>query len=278
MIIVFTDLDGTLLDAETYSADAAQPALKRLKELSIPLIFCTSKTRAEVEVWRNALENRDPFIVENGGALFIPNRYFPHPVVSPTHRNAYTVIELGTPYQELVRALRLSSSQAGCRVRGFDNMSAAEVAECCGMSLEHAILAKRREYDEPFEILDGNPENLLRAIAAAGKQWTRGGRFYHITGNNDKADAVKLVAHHFRRQYGSIVTFGLGDGLNDAGFLSAVEVPILIPSLQIESLKEAVPNGRVAGQSGPAGWNSTVLALLEEYSMHLPKPGNLPAE
>ena len=277
MIVVFTDLDGTLLDAETYSADAAQAALKRLKELSIPLILCTSKTRAEAEIWRKELEIRDPFIVENGGALFIPNRYFPHPVASPTHRNAYTVIELGTSYQELVRTLRLCASQAGCRVRGFYNMSAGEVAECCGMSLEQAVLARQREYDEPFEILDGDPENLLRAIAAAGKQWTRGGRFYHITGNNDKAHAVRLVAHHFRRQYGAVVTFGIGDSLNDAGFLNAVQVPILIPSLHIDSLKQAVPNGRVAGQPGPAGWNSAVLGLLEEYSMHLPKLRNLPA-
>ncbi len=276
MIVVFTDLDGTLLDAETYSADAAKPALKRLKELSIPLIFCTSKTRAEVEVWRNALQNRDPFVVENGGALFIPNRYFPHPVASSTHRNSYTVIELGTRYQELVKALGLSASQAGCRVRGFSDMSTAEVADCCGMSPEQAALAKQREYDEPFEILDGNSENLLRAIAAAGKQWTRGGRFYHITGKNDKAHAVGLVAHHYRRQYRDVVTIGLGDGLNDVGFLNAVDVPVLIPSLQIDSLMEAVPNGRVAGQPGPAGWNSAVLRLLEEYSMHLPKPDNPP--
>ncbi len=274
MIVVFTDLDGTLLDAETYSADAAQPSLKRLKELGIPLIFSTSKTRAEVEVWRNTLENSDPFIVENGGALFIPNRYFSHPVVSPTYRNAYTVIEFGIPYQELVRILHLSAFQTGCRVRGFNDMSASEVADCCGMSLEEAALAKQREYDEAFEVLEGNPEGLLRAITAAGKWWTRGGRFYHITGSNDKAHAVSLIAHHFRRQYSDVVTVGLGDGINDAGFLNTVDVPILIPSPQVETLKQAVPNGRVAGQPGPAGWNLAVLRLLEEHSMHLPNPPN----
>ncbi|MFQ5696467.1 MAG: mannosyl-3-phosphoglycerate phosphatase, partial [Terriglobia bacterium] len=47
-LIVFTDLDATLLDHQTYSWAAAEPALRRLRLLGIPLVFCTSKTRAEV--------------------------------------------------------------------------------------------------------------------------------------------------------------------------------------------------------------------------------------
>jgi phosphoglycolate phosphatase-like HAD superfamily hydrolase len=35
--IVFSDLDGTLLDHETYLFDAAQPALNALKARDIPL-------------------------------------------------------------------------------------------------------------------------------------------------------------------------------------------------------------------------------------------------
>src|SRR2546423_300740 len=70
--VVFTDLDGTLLDAETYRYDAARQGLDRLREHAIPLIICTSKTRAEVEPLRNELGNTDPFIVENGGALYVP--------------------------------------------------------------------------------------------------------------------------------------------------------------------------------------------------------------
>ena len=50
-IIVFTDLDSTLLHPKTYSFDAAMPALKLIKEKDIPLILCSSKTRAEIEVY-----------------------------------------------------------------------------------------------------------------------------------------------------------------------------------------------------------------------------------
>ena len=76
-LVVFSDLDGTLLDHDTYSFDAARPALERLRVDGVPLILCTSKTRAEIAPLRRALGNTHPFISENGGAVFIPAGYFP---------------------------------------------------------------------------------------------------------------------------------------------------------------------------------------------------------
>lgn len=75
-IIIITDLDGTLLHPKTYSFEKAMPALRLIKEMGIPLVFCSSKTRTEVEVWRQRLENSHPFISENGGGIFIPDGYF----------------------------------------------------------------------------------------------------------------------------------------------------------------------------------------------------------
>jgi len=75
-LVVFSDLDGTLLDHDTYSFDDARPALERLGHAGVPLVLCTSKTRAEVEPLREALDNDSPFIVENGGAIMIPDGYF----------------------------------------------------------------------------------------------------------------------------------------------------------------------------------------------------------
>jgi mannosyl-3-phosphoglycerate phosphatase len=105
MLVFITDLDGTLLDAN-YSYEAAQSALKLLRDLGIPLVLCTSKTRAEVEFFRLWLNNQHPFIVENGGALYIPEAYFPMSIDAAVHRDGYAVIEFGAPYGELVRGLR----------------------------------------------------------------------------------------------------------------------------------------------------------------------------
>ena len=45
---IFTDLDGTLLDHDTYSWAPAAPAIERIKKLGIPLIAISSKTLAEL--------------------------------------------------------------------------------------------------------------------------------------------------------------------------------------------------------------------------------------
>jgi mannosyl-3-phosphoglycerate phosphatase len=263
-IVFFTDLDGTLLDHDSYLYAEALPALGEIARRQCPLVLCTSKTRAETEVWRRRLSNHHPFIVENGGAVFVPAGYFGEPV-SGAIRDAYEVLEAGTAYAELVDALRAAANRTGCRVRGFSVMSVDEIARACSLPLEDAALASRREYDEPFTILDAQraPE-LLAAIEALGKRHTAGGRFHHITGDNDKAAAVQTVIELYRRHSPCLVTAGLGDGLNDAAFLNVVDYAIILPSRQTETLRAAVPHGVVANQSGPAGWNAAVLRLLSQ--------------
>jgi mannosyl-3-phosphoglycerate phosphatase family protein len=263
MLVFITDLDGTLLD-KAFSYEAAEPALRLLSQLRIPLVLCTSKTRAEVEACRILLDNHHPFIVENGGALYIPERCFPLAINSPVHRDGYAVIEFGDPYPELVRCLLQASVESKCFVRGFHQMDVEEVSARCNMSVAAASLAKEREYDEPFEILGGDVERLTDAIKEQKKRWTRGGSFYHILGSNDKAHCASLLIHFYTRIYGNVITVGLGDGLNDAGFLNLVDIPILMESPAMADLKKAVPRGRQSPGPGPQGWNSAVLNAIEQ--------------
>ena len=46
-VVVFTDLDGTLMDHDSYDVAPAKPALDALAARSIPVVPVTSKTRAE---------------------------------------------------------------------------------------------------------------------------------------------------------------------------------------------------------------------------------------
>ena len=188
MTIVFTDLDGTLLDDENYSWEAARPALEELRRRGIPCVLVTSKTRAEVEFWRNLMENSDPFIVENGAAVFIPKGYFPFQIPGAITRGKFEVLEWGTPYGVLIAALEEASRSARCKVVGFHQMTAQAVSEACGMPLDQAVLAKQREYDEPFRIVEpARADALLSELEARGLHWTEGGRFHHVCGPNDKA-------------------------------------------------------------------------------------------
>ena len=262
MDVIFTDLDGTLLDAENYSWEAARPALDRVRQRGIPWVPVTSKTRAETEWWRGRFGHHHPFIIENGGAAFVPERYFPFVPERTVAREGYHVIELGVSYGQLTDALASASQASGCPVRGFRAMSAEEVAERCDLPPEHAQMARQREYDEPFLVLDaGRASMLTAAIEALGLHWTRGGRFWHILGPNDKADAVRRLAELFRRANTDVRTIGLGDGLNDATFLNAVDIPILIRSPQSAELQRLVPRGSLTDCPGPEGWNQAVMNL-----------------
>lgn len=264
MIILFTDLDGSLLDQSAYSADRALGALHCVRELGLPLVFCTSKTRAEVEYWRAIIDNTHPFIIENGGALYIPDGYFPGVFRAPILRDSYGVFEFGIPYDDLVESLFRASQETGCRVWGFHDLSAKEISRMYGLPLEQSRLAKIREYDEPFEILDPPGDRLLAAIERNGKKCTRGGRLHHITGHSSKANGVCLLTDYYRRTFGRITTVGLGDGMNDLDFLRYVDIPIIIRSKEFWRLKAELPRARVTDHPGPQGWNRAVMDVLDE--------------
>jgi len=268
--IIFSDLDGTLLDYHTYSFTAALPALECIKEKNIPLVFCSSKTRAEIERWRATFNNAHPFISENGGGIFIPRPYFSEDnlktVAQRQERDAYTVLMLGTPYPVLRRALE-ELRKEDFEVKGFGDMDITEVAQITELGPEEATLAKSREFDEPF-VFSGKQtrfDALLATIEEKGLHCIAGGRLLHLTGKNDKGKAVAILTELYRRQFGEVVTCALGDSPNDFPMLEQVDYPILVRNHQGKhDSRIMVPNLIKADGIGPAGWAKAVLSIIHD--------------
>jgi mannosyl-3-phosphoglycerate phosphatase len=264
--IVFTDLDGTLLD-QTYSYEAARPALKALQEQGIPLVLVSSKTRAEIEHLRSRMGHHGAFIVENGGALLVPQGW-PHgdPEVSSGAHDQVTVF--GTPYPVIRAALKEMSRSLHVTLKGFGDMTIQDLARLSGLAPDEARLALTREYDEPFRVSDGHVTlaDLRNAAAKHGLTCTKGGGFYHLLGPADKGKACRhLIDSHVRLlRPESPKTVGIGDTLNDRSMLAEVDIPILVqrpdgsydPDVNLPALR------RAAG-IGPAGWNAALLDLLD---------------
>lgn len=269
--IIFTDLDGTLLEHRTYSFTAAVPALERVKRDGIPLVLCSSKTRAEIERWREALDNVHPFISENGGGIFIPSSYFSADDledVSPRaeRTDRYYAIVLGTPYRVLRMVLE-EIRQEGFEVVGFGDMDVDQVKELTGLSLEEAQLAQMRDFDEPFTFYgEGARLNMLLAsIERRGLRYTAGGRLNHLMGDNDKGKAVDVLLRLYQRKFGNIITVALGDSLNDLPMLERVDFPVLVRNHKGEhDPRIAVPNLIMTDGIGPEGWGKAVLELIQE--------------
>ncbi len=262
--VVFTDLDGTLIDHDTYSYDSAKPALAILKEQSIPLIFCTSKTRAELEEYVEELDVAHPFISENGGAIFIPEEYFDFDYPYTKKLKKYCVIELGTDYTTLRKVITDIRKATSMKILGFGDMSDEEVSKDTGLALSAAKLAKKREYDEAFKLLDEDcADELRKIIAFRGLNYTRGGRYWHLMGDNDKGKAVQILTELFRQAAPGTITVGLGDSQNDLPMLQAVDIPFLVQKPgEIHDRNISDPKiNRVEG-IGPVGWNRAILNLL----------------
>jgi mannosyl-3-phosphoglycerate phosphatase len=264
--VIFSDLDGTLLDLETYSYNGALPLIEHLRTQDVPIVFCSAKTRAEQEVYRKELQINDPFIVENGGAIFISQGYFPFDFQYHKDKNGYRVIELGIPYQRIREILAQIRNDTGVNFKGFGDMSADEVASLTGLNLEAAQRAKAREYDETLN-LQGAPDEInrvLNAIKEAGLNYASGGRYYDVTGQNDKGKATKILIDLFNRKSGQIKTIGIGDSPNDLPMLSAVDIPVLVqkPGGTWEEIE--IPRLYRAKGVGPEGWAKAVGEIIEQ--------------
>jgi mannosyl-3-phosphoglycerate phosphatase family protein len=269
--IIFTDLDGTLLDYHTYSFAAAASALKLIARQQIPLVLCSSKTRAEIEHWREKLNNLHPFVSENGGGIFIPHTYFPandlQSVWPKTEMaDGYAVLVLGTPYiilRETLEELR----KDGFEIKGFGDLDAAEVAQITELNPEEAALAKMREFDEPF-VFAGEKTRLpalLAAVEKKGLHCIAGGRLFHLTGNSDKGKAVEILMQLYRKKLGEIPTLGLGDSPNDFPMLEHVDLPILVRNHRGEhDPRLTLPNLIKADGIGPEGWAQAVINFIKE--------------
>lgn len=264
--LIFTDLDGTLLDHHTYDFSKASGAVARAKRCGAELILCSSKSSAEMLHWQKLLGISGPFVAENGGAVVnsgggLPDSLFPSKV------HGLPAMVRGTPVAELRRSLDALKKKHGLPLKGMGDMSIGEFAELTGMSPEMAGLAHERDFDEPFLWL-GPPvperERLLeREAARLGLRVERGGRFFHLLSHEGKGRAVRWLADAYEGFFGvSIPTLGLGDSENDFSMLRETDRGVLVKRPDGSHAPGADPGWIRAASEGPAGWGEEVEAWL----------------
>lgn len=263
--VVFTDIDGTLIDFATYSYAESEAAVTALLSRHIPLVFCSSKTRSEQQTFRTALNIPDPFIVENGSAIFVPEEYFPFPLPEAQSVDNWQVIELGVGAAVIRQVLAEVRRQTGIAFKGYADLSVAEVAKVTGLDLPAVKRAQQREYSETIVTPLGTTDLavLQRKLAARGLSIVSGGKFHTVMGaQSDKGAAVSRLTALFRQKLGQVVTIGLGDSANDAPLLAVVDRPYLVqkPGGTWQEMPD-VPVRRVAA-IGPLGWRQAVMVEL----------------
>lgn len=262
--LIFTDLDGTLLDYSSYQWDRAKPALDLCQRFHVPVVLVSSKTRAEMERLRNEMGLSSPFISENGGGIFFPKEFSGNtPPNAAAVDNIYRW-SLGVSYESLVRSLQEMRDKLGIYIRGFSDMTADEISDITGLDPESARLAAIREYDEPFIFPVNDSIDLVHEWAKKkGLHISEGGRFYHLHGKNDKGYAVKKLISWYKESYSDFFTLALGDSPNDFSMLMEVDLPVLVRSSRsFPGIEKEIPGVKITNEIGPEGWNSIIMDYL----------------
>ena len=260
--VIFTDLDGTLLDSETYSWAPAEPALRLIKEKGIPLVIVSSKTRSEIEILRDEIGNLHPFIPENGGAILIPENYDIEIPPEAVEFEDYKAVILSKTTDEMAR--KFDTLPEKISIQFITQMETKQVADLTGLSLKQARAAQEREFGQAFVLRDQeiSEEALASAVKKLGLRLTRGERFFHLTDKSSKGRAVRYLAELYRRNFQSLVTVGLGNSPNDTSFLAVVDQPFLLALANQEYVPMDIKGLTRVPLAGPAGFSRVILDLL----------------
>jgi mannosyl-3-phosphoglycerate phosphatase family protein len=265
--IIFTDIDGTLIDINTGEYRGTKKLVRILKKNNIPLILCSAKTCSEQNKIREDIKLNEPFIVENGGALIIPEGYFNFPFNMPVSKakKGYSMIELGKPAIEIRTKLDEIRKKFKIDFLGVSDVSLTELAKMTGLSIEDARRMAQREYGETIIKIKKN--DIIRFIKIAygmGLKLIHGGRFFDMTAGNDKGKAVDILMNLFRKEYHNDVKFfGVGDSENDASMLNRMDIPMLVQrpdnSWSNLEVKDII---KVQG-IGPDGWKNAFDRIMK---------------
>lgn len=260
--LVFSDLDGTLLDHHDYSFAAAADALAALKERNAILILASSKTAVEIQTIRSELGfEHCPAIVENGGGLL--------PV------NSARTQQKDPPHRAIIAALHGAPKELREHFRGFSDWSVDEVSQVTGLRGDAAEHAKMREFSEPG-LWSGSEQALVlfkSYLAEHGIYGQRGGRFLTLSHGKTKADQMMAIAS----RYCPTPIIALGDAPNDIEMIETAHRGVIIKNANGRKI-ERTP-GEMVGkvirteQPGPSGWNRAILDFIDLLDKELAYKG-----
>ncbi|NVK58166.1 MAG: HAD-IIB family hydrolase [Alteromonadaceae bacterium] len=265
-IVIFSDMDGTLLDHHTYSFAAAQPTLDALSERGIPVIPNTSKTFVEMVELRNKIGLQGPFIIENGAALFIPHGFFRQKPAGTIWQDGFWCKSFISSKGYWLKLLDIVKADFAGEFTHFSEMSLDELMAATGLSEANARLAAKRQFGEPVMWLgsDERKAEFIEAVRDRGATPLEGGRFIHISGDCTKGKALNWFMEEYRRQSAMTATsIALGDGKNDIAMMEAADIAVRIasPSHQPPELNKK-DNVYTSTHQGPEGWTEMLTQLL----------------
>ena len=257
-VLLFTDLDGSLLHRDTFKFDKIKDYLKQLISKGIFIIPNSSKTEKEILEFINDLGLSLPFISENGAAingLDLLNANFPKKLIlSKEKANLLNIFKNTVP----------RNLQKKCK--WLSDMDKKKQSLIFGLRDKKLSMALDRQYTIPF-LFDGtkNEKNeLTKIIKNQDLYLQEGGRVINLTDKIDKANALRVFVRFFKKDNINVKTIAVGDNYNDLNMLKTSDFPCLVFNDRFTLDKIPIDNLITSNKPSPEGWVDVIkMALVQ---------------
>ena len=258
-VLIFTDLDGSLLDRDTFKFDKISKYIKDLISKNISIIPNSSKTKKEIESFNKELDEDLPFIVENGAGIYnlnLINSSFPEK------------ISLSREINEILDIFNNKiSKKYKSKCKFIKNLKSDKQLQIFGLPKEKIKLAINREYTIPL-LFDGSKADkldLIKSVNDAGLSLHEGGRVINLCDRVSKSQAMKNVVKIFKKiSKEKLITVGVGDNFNDLDMLKNSDIPCLVFNDKFTMEKININNCLVSKKPAPEGWEEVVKLALDK--------------
>ena len=267
-ILIFTDLDGSLLDHNNFEFREIQDFILKCIKNGIKIIPNTSKTKIEIQVFIDQLGQNLPFIVENGAAIH--NLNLIHPKIKINDNSLVFSRSLSEILKQFKKNIPMDFQK---RCMFLKDMTSTEQMKILGLNKKYLPFALNRDYSMPL-VFDGSREMInefTRHLKKIGMKLHEGGRIYNICDDCSKGKAMTTLIEMLKNELKCKThTIVVGDSPNDISMLNVCDQPCVIPLPNRKNLSFLKDQKLIrATQTAPKGWEEVVRASLKKINFKL---------
>ena len=262
-IVIFTDLDGSLLHRDTFTFDPIKNYIKSLINDGIIIIPNSSKTEKEIEKFNEELGVKLPYISENGSSiqgLNIINANFPDKIV------------LSREKEELIKIFKDKvPEQLKNKCVQISEISKKEQEKIFGQKDDNLKNALNRKYTSPFLFKgDKNEQNKLSKILSSNSLTLQeGGRVINLCDDINKVKSMNKVMKILKKTEDKIKSIAVGDNYNDLDMLRNSDVPCLVFNDNFKLDQININNLIFSNMPSPEGWADVIKKALAKLDYNV---------
>ena len=251
-IIIFSDLDGTLLHKKNFKFDQIKNYLKKLISNKIILVPNTSKTEFEIKDFIKELGIKLPFICENGSAIYnlnLINSKLPKKII--LSKNIKDILEIlnKIPYKFREKIIDLRK------------LNKKKQLEIFGLPKNKLQAALKRKFTIPIKF-NGNineKKKFHSQIKKLGLSIQYGGRVSNLGDKVDKSKAIRVFLKMIKIKIKDpIKTIGVGDNHNDIKMLKNTDIPCLVFNNDFRKTNLDINKLMISSKPSPQGWADVI--------------------